>query len=173
MNNATELDWDLSELINVLENRTSVTTAPTFFIKSHHRQQQQQQPHQRRNHHNSDKDNPNSNQINFNGQSNIALLNSLTNLSVFDEFQFFTNEFDDTGGAFNGTCCLSTPVTSSTSTAEPNFVKYFEALPNDRIGLLIFLMLFSFATVFGNSLVILAVIRERYLHTATNYFVTR
>lgn len=59
-----------------------------------------------------------------------------------------------------------------TTTTEPNFSKYLEALPNDRIGLLAFLFLFSFATVFGNSLVILAVIRERYLHTSTNLFVT-
>ncbi|KAL1114904.1 hypothetical protein AAG570_007728 [Ranatra chinensis] len=34
------------------------------------------------------------------------------------------------------------------------------------------LLLFSMATVFGNGLVIAAVVRERYLHTATNYFVT-
>lgn len=64
---------------------------------------------------------------------------------------------------FDNNCCTTT---------EPNFSKYLEALPNDRIGLLAFLFLFSFATVFGNSLVILAVIRERYLHTSTNLFVT-
>ncbi|XP_076296070.1 dopamine receptor 2 isoform X1 [Lasioglossum baleicum] len=45
-------------------------------------------------------------------------------------------------------------------------------LATDRAGLAIILFLFSVATVFGNMLVILAVVRERYLHTATNYFIT-
>lgn len=42
----------------------------------------------------------------------------------------------------------------------------------ERAFLAAILLIFSLATVFGNALVIAAVIRERYLHTATNYFVT-
>lgn len=61
---------------------------------------------------------------------------------------------------------------TQTTTAEPDFVEYLESLSNEKIGLLAFLFLFSFATVFGNSLVILSVIRERSLHTQTNYFIT-
>lgn len=42
----------------------------------------------------------------------------------------------------------------------------------ERAFLAAILLIFSLATVFGNALVIAAVVRERYLHTATNYFVT-
>lgn len=48
---------------------------------------------------------------------------------------------------------------------EPSFFDLLMRLENDRLGLLAFLFLFAFATVFGNSLVIIAVIRERYLHS--------
>lgn len=54
---------------------------------------------------------------------------------------------------------------------EPDFIELISRLHRDRVGLLAFLFLFSFATVFGNSLVILAVIRERYLHSKFFYFI--
>lgn len=42
----------------------------------------------------------------------------------------------------------------------------------ERFPLSVVLMFFCVLTVFGNCLVIIAVVRERYLHTATNYFIT-
>lgn len=66
----------------------------------------------------------------------------------------------------------STKISTTCCAIEPIFSVYIERLENDRISLLAFLFLFSFATVFGNTLVIMAVIRERYLHTSTNLFVT-
>ncbi|XP_020715905.1 dopamine receptor 2 [Ceratitis capitata] len=67
---------------------------------------------------------------------------------------------------------LTSYVQITNSTREPGFFEFLSLLPNERISLLSFLFLFSFATVFGNALVIAAVVRERYLHTATNYFIT-
>lgn len=58
------------------------------------------------------------------------------------------------------------------NTTEPSFIRCINALQRNQIGLFVFLSLFSVSTVFGNSLVILAVFRERYLHTSTNLFVT-
>lgn len=49
----------------------------------------------------------------------------------------------------------------------------YESIPSQsQIIISILLVCFSLITVFGNTLVMWAVAQERYLHTATNYFVT-
>ena len=47
-----------------------------------------------------------------------------------------------------------------------------EKVQFENVYLFLLLLAFSILTIMGNGLVIIAVLRERTLHTATNYFIT-
>lgn len=109
----------------------------------------------------------------FTFDTNRSLYNGTADDGGIDTYNVIDVAATTVGAAANTAVDATvTTVTTICCTTEPNFFIYLERLENDRLGLLAFLFLFSFATVFGNSLVILAVIRERYLHTSTNLFVT-
>ncbi|XP_076063766.1 uncharacterized protein LOC143038447 [Oratosquilla oratoria] len=73
--------------------------------------------------------------------------------------------FEDLGeDGFNGTSSSTTTALNVTSLED-------EALSPAAASVLFLLLFFSIATIFGNVLVVVAVARERYLHTVTNYFI--
>lgn len=59
--------------------------------------------------------------------------------------------------------CVETQCRSLCTCVTPQF---------EHLFLFLFLILFCLATILGNLLVVLAVLRERSLHTVTNYFIT-
>ncbi|KAF2366166.1 G protein-coupled receptor rhodopsin-like [Trinorchestia longiramus] len=71
---------------------------------------------------------------------------------------------------YNINNCTVTSLNDSVNciTVSDNF--HVDATP-ERVALCLLLLFFALSTIFGNGLVIVAVSRERYLHTVTNYFI--
>ncbi|XKL66431.1 hypothetical protein PGB90_009851 [Kerria lacca] len=74
---------------------------------------------------------------------------------------------ENDNGTYNGSVNFTEDYINVYDTALDKFAH----LTQEKILLGTVLILFSVVTIFGNLLVIIAVIRERYLHSATNYFV--
>lgn len=95
----------------------------------------------------------------------VALKSELMELLPTD----FINDIDYFSNSSNWTFIEDNDVTY-------DFVSNFTLerwleLAQQRTLLVSTLSLFSLVTVFGNALVMIAVVRERYLHTSTNYFI--
>ena len=88
----------------------------------------------------------------------------------------FTSE--DFNRGFNGTAPLLMAKDFEASTKEnvdeevSGASSEIEKVQFENVYLFLLLLGFSVLTIMGNSLVIIAVLRERTLHTATNYFIT-
>jgi len=70
----------------------------------------------------------------------------------------------------NLTLCSSNLTGNDSLCIDDTNMKHLEITP-ERIALCMLLLSFAVSTIFGNSLVVVAVSRERYLHTVTNYFI--
>ena len=97
----------------------------------------------------------------------------------------FTSSGDfNISGSFNGTAPLlmakdleasaspSLAVSTKEDVEEAGASSEIENVQFENVYLFLLLLGFSLLTIMGNGLVIIAVLRERTLHTATNYFIT-
>ena len=99
----------------------------------------------------------------------------------------FTSSGDfNISGSFNGTAPLlmakdleasasslsSLAASTKEDVEEAGASSEIEKVQFENVYLFLLLLGFSILTIMGNGLVIIAVLRERTLHTATNYFIT-